>query len=213
MVRNTLLCRSSRDRCHIEFSWYSIVPECNTIFLAFTQTFLLHRDIVDKANGRQNRHYFPILCIFTQALVDLTNNSQVFSLTLSRIFHLLAKKWLKKSHVYEFTDTKQTTGCESFARLSENLWRHLFAALRFETIPVAIIFLTRALCLLKILWIRICRHLPLVTTKMLADILALLLLHTMLNRWCGSPVKAIEKQRISKRQGPLFCRKWSKVWD
>ena len=96
MVRNTLLCRSSRDRCHIEFSWYSIVPECNTIFLAFTQTFLLHRDIVDTANGRQNRHYFPILCIFTQALVDLTNNSQVFSLTLSRIFHLLAKKWLKK---------------------------------------------------------------------------------------------------------------------
>ena len=32
MVRNTLLCRSSRDRRHIEFSWYSIVPECNTIY-------------------------------------------------------------------------------------------------------------------------------------------------------------------------------------
>ena len=122
------------------------------------------------------------------------------------------KSGKKKNHVYEFTDTKQTTGCESFARLSENLWRHLFAALRFETIPVAIIFLTRALCLLKILWIRICRHLPLVTRKMLADFLALLLLHTMLNLWCGSPVKAIEKQRIGERQGPLFCRKWSKVW-
>ena len=166
-------------------------------------------------NGRQNRHYFPILCIFTQALVNLTNNSQVFSLTLSWIFHLLAKKSrlrVYKSHVYEFTDTKQTTGCESFARLSENLWRHLFAALRFETIPVAIIFLTRALCLLKILWMWICRHLPLVTAKILADFLALLLLRTMLNRWCGSPVKAVEKQRIGKRQGPLFCRKWSKFY-
>ena len=42
---------------------------------------------------------------------------------------------------------------------------------------------------------------------------ALLLLRTMLNRWCGSPVKAIEKQRIGKRQRPLFCRKWSKVWE
>ena len=40
---------------------------------------------------------------------------------------------------------------------------------------------------------------------------ALLLLRTMLNRWCGSPVKAIEKQRIGKRQRPLFCRKWSSV--
>ena len=32
------------------------------------------------------------------------------------------------------------------------------------------------------------------TAKILADFLALLLLRTMLNRWCGSPVKAIEKQ-------------------
>ena len=35
----------------------------------------------------------------------------------------------------------------------------------------------------------------------------LLLLRTMLNRWCGSPVAAIKKQRIGKRQGTLFCRK------
>ena len=27
------------------------------------------------------------------------------------------------------------------------------------------------------------------------------------NRWCGSPVEAVEKQRIGKRQSPLFYRK------
>ena len=42
------------------------------VFLSFTQTFLLHT-FVDTANGQQNCYYFPILCIFTQALVDLTN--------------------------------------------------------------------------------------------------------------------------------------------
>ena len=74
------------------------------------------KTFVNTAHRRQNHHYFPILCIFTQAFVDLTNNSQVFCFTLSWIFHLLAKKWFKKSHVHEFTDTKKTTGCESFAR-------------------------------------------------------------------------------------------------
>ena len=77
------------------------------------------KTFVNTAHRRQNHHYFPILCIFTQAFVDLTNNSQVFCLTLSWIFHLLAKKWFKKSHVHEFTETKKTTGCESFARGAE----------------------------------------------------------------------------------------------
>ena len=68
----------------------------NLFFCHSQKPFFCTETFVDTANGRQNRHYFPILCIFTQALVDLTNNSQVFSLTLSWIFHLLAKKWFKK---------------------------------------------------------------------------------------------------------------------
>ena len=66
--------------------------------MSFTQTFCTETS-VDTGNGRQNRHYFPILCIFTHALIYLTNNSQVFYLKLSWMFHLLTKKWLKKSRL------------------------------------------------------------------------------------------------------------------
>ena len=70
----------------------------DNLFFCYSQKpFFCTETFVDTANGRQNRHYFPILCIFTQALVDLTNNSQVFSLTLSWIFHLLAKLTLPQS--------------------------------------------------------------------------------------------------------------------
>ena len=64
----------------------------NFFFCHSHKTFFCTKTFVDPANGQQNRHYFPLLCIFTQALVDLINNSQVFSLKLSWIFHLFAKR-------------------------------------------------------------------------------------------------------------------------
>ena len=70
--------------------------EKRTFFFGHShKTFFCTKTFVDPANGQQNRHYFPLLCIFTPVLVDLINNSQVFSLKLSWIFHLFAKRQFK----------------------------------------------------------------------------------------------------------------------
>ena len=136
-----------------------------------------------------------------------------FSVTLSWIFHLLAKMWLKKksrSRVYRY----QTDNRLRVVRTSE--WKSVTSFVRSAEVrnnSCGYHLSNLSTVFTELLWIWICCHLLLATAKILADFLALLLLRAILNRWCGSPVKAIENQRIGKRQGPLFCRKSSKVWD
>ena len=43
------------------------------VFFVFHKLFFCTETFVGTADGQQNRHHFPILCSFTQALVDLTN--------------------------------------------------------------------------------------------------------------------------------------------
>ena len=131
-----------RQRKLLKFYSFAREMKIEGFFCHSHKPFFSTGTFVDTAKGQQNRYYFPILCIFTQILVNLTNIPR-FSLWPWAGYVICSRK---------------------------SSWKITF----FKALP---------------------------------------LLRIMLNHWCGSPVEAIEKQRIGKRQGPLFCRKWSKVWD
>ena len=62
-----------RQRKRLKFYFFAREMKIEGFFCHLHKPFFCIETFVDTAKGQQNRHYFPILCIFTQILVNLTN--------------------------------------------------------------------------------------------------------------------------------------------
>ena len=112
-----------RQRKRRKFYSFAREMKIEGLFCHSHKPFFCTETFVNTAKGQQNRHYFPILCIFTQILVNLTNIPR-FSLWPWAGYFICSRKssWKKSRFLKHFCFCALclTIGAVPLLRLSRN---------------------------------------------------------------------------------------------